>query len=64
NGSRWETQIYPIVRATIHDNEPYDRTAGAEGDADGTHYVTRRALLDARATAHDEATDTPSHHAH
>ncbi|KAF1038276.1 MAG: hypothetical protein GAK33_02331 [Burkholderia lata] len=64
NGSRWETQIYPIVRATIHDNEPYDRTAGAEGDANGTHYVTLRALLDARATAHDAAADTQSHHTH
>ena len=32
--------------------------AGAEGNADGTHYVTLRALLDARAAAHDGATDT------
>ncbi|WP_259394994.1 AAA family ATPase, partial [Ralstonia pickettii] len=62
NGSRWETQIYPIVRATIHDNEPYDRTAGAEGDTDGTHYVTLRALLDARATGSDAAAETRSHH--
>jgi poly(3-hydroxybutyrate) depolymerase len=27
-------------------------------------YVTLRALLDARATTHDAATDTQSHHAH
>ena len=64
NGSRWEKQIYPIVRATIHDNEPYDRTADADGHADGTHYVTLRALLDARATAPDAATDTQSQLAH
>ncbi|WP_322084031.1 polyhydroxyalkanoate depolymerase [Burkholderia sp. BCC1972] len=64
NGSRWETQIYPIVRATIHDNEPYDRTATAEGDTSGTHYVTLRALLDARATGDDAATETRSHLAH
>ena len=58
NGTRWETQIYPIVRATIHDNEPYDRTADSEGNANGTHYVTLRALLDARATRHDAAAET------
>jgi polyhydroxyalkanoate depolymerase len=64
NGSRWETQIYPIVRATIHDNEPYDRTADAQGDTHGTHYVTLRALLDARASGIDAATDTQSAHTH
>ncbi|RQU83860.1 polyhydroxyalkanoate depolymerase [Burkholderia cenocepacia] len=64
NGSRWETQIYPIVRATIHDNEPYDRTADAEGDTSGTHYVTLRALLDARTAGIDAATEAQSDHAH
>jgi hypothetical protein len=64
NGSRWETQIYPIVRATIHDNEPYDRTVDAQGDTSGAHYVTLRALLDARASAIDTATEAQSDHAH
>ncbi|RQU35768.1 polyhydroxyalkanoate depolymerase [Burkholderia cenocepacia] len=64
NGSRWETQIYPIVRATIHDNEPYDRTADAEGDTSGAHYVTLRALLDARTAGIDAATEAQSDHAH
>ncbi|WP_321929845.1 polyhydroxyalkanoate depolymerase [Burkholderia cenocepacia] len=64
NGSRWETQIYPIVRATIHDNEPYDRTADAQGDTHGTHYVTLRALLDARASGIDAATEAQSAHTH
>ncbi|RQV26124.1 polyhydroxyalkanoate depolymerase [Burkholderia cenocepacia] len=64
NGSRWETQIYPIVRATIHDNEPYDRTADAEGDTSGTHYVTLRALLDARTAGIDAVTEAQSDHAH
>ncbi|MGZ2748546.1 polyhydroxyalkanoate depolymerase [Burkholderia stagnalis] len=56
NGNRWETQIYPLVRATIHDNEPYDRTADASGGAAGTQFVTLRALLDARAAGGAEAT--------
>ncbi|MGU7838287.1 polyhydroxyalkanoate depolymerase [Burkholderia sp. AW33-5] len=59
NGSRWETQIYPIVRATIHDNEPYDRTADTDGGASGAHYVTLRSLLDARAADRDAAATSP-----
>lgn len=50
NGNRWETQIYPIVRATIHDNEPYDITATYAGGAAGARYVTLHALLDAEAS--------------
>lgn len=50
NGNRWETQIYPIVRATIHDNEPYDITATYSGGAAGARYVTLHALLDAEAS--------------
>ncbi|KVD53015.1 poly(3-hydroxybutyrate) depolymerase [Burkholderia ubonensis] len=56
NGSRWESQIYPIVRATIHDNEPYDRTAGKTDAATGTRYVTLHALLAARMTGDYRAT--------
>lgn len=50
NGNRWETQIYPIVRATIHDNEPYDITATYAGGAAGARYVTLHSLLDAEAS--------------
>ncbi|RQU20023.1 polyhydroxyalkanoate depolymerase [Burkholderia cenocepacia] len=63
NGSRWEAQIYPIVRATIHDNEPYDRTTDAEGDTSGAYYVTLRALLDARTAGIDAANEAQSDHA-
>lgn len=46
SGRKWETQIYPIVRATIHDNEPRDYGAAATV-ADGIERVTLRALIDA-----------------
>ncbi|MGU7774224.1 polyhydroxyalkanoate depolymerase [Burkholderia sp. MR1-5-21] len=62
NGKRWETQIYPIVRGTIHDNEPYDRTAKASGGAANAHYVTLHALLAARTTGSSEATGVLSPH--
>jgi polyhydroxyalkanoate depolymerase len=50
NGSKWEKQIYPIVRATIHDNEPFDASTSAR-DEDNAHRVTLRALLDARTSS-------------
>ncbi|MGU7783084.1 polyhydroxyalkanoate depolymerase [Burkholderia sp. PU8-34] len=62
NGKRWETQIYPIVRGTIHDNEPYDRTAKAPGSDANTHYVTLHALLASRTTGSSEATGVLSPH--
>jgi polyhydroxyalkanoate depolymerase len=62
NGHRWEAHIYPIVRATIHDNEPYDITATYTGGAAGARYVTLHALLDAKAASSDAAADMLSPH--
>ncbi|SDE16186.1 polyhydroxyalkanoate depolymerase [Paraburkholderia lycopersici] len=50
NGRRWDAQIYPLVRATIHDHEPRARRIAAPQAASGDQ-VTLRALLDAEAHA-------------
>ncbi|WP_042270132.1 polyhydroxyalkanoate depolymerase [Paraburkholderia heleia] len=50
NGRRWDTQIYPLVRSTIHDHEPRARRIAAP-EAMGDDRVTLRALLDADAHA-------------
>jgi uncharacterized protein YtpQ (UPF0354 family) len=50
NGSKWEKQIYPIVRATIHDNEPFDSSTTV-GDADNANRVTLWALLNAQTSS-------------
>jgi poly(3-hydroxybutyrate) depolymerase len=52
NGRKWESQIYPMVRATIHDHEPRARrfTSAAEAEAHGEQ-LSLRALLDADAKA-------------
>ncbi|WP_321921163.1 polyhydroxyalkanoate depolymerase [Paraburkholderia guartelaensis] len=50
NGRRWDTQIYPLVRSTIHDHEPRARRIAAP-EAVGDDRVTLRALLDADAHA-------------
>ncbi|WP_179400576.1 polyhydroxyalkanoate depolymerase [Burkholderia guangdongensis] len=60
NGHKWETQIYPLVRATIHDNEPYDMTAAATRDAASAQWVTLRALLDARIASGAAAPAAPA----
>jgi poly(3-hydroxybutyrate) depolymerase len=49
NGRAWETQIYPLLRATIHDHTPSDRSPDARERDAGR--VTLRALLDARRAA-------------
>ncbi|WP_321815532.1 MULTISPECIES: polyhydroxyalkanoate depolymerase [unclassified Paraburkholderia] len=51
NGRRWDTQIYPLVRSTIHAHEPRARRMGAQSAVDGSSQVTLRALLDADAHA-------------
>jgi hypothetical protein len=58
NGSKWEKQIYPIVRATIHDNEPLDANTSANtsasttaSDADNANRVTLWALLNAQTSS-------------
>ncbi|MBN3813316.1 polyhydroxyalkanoate depolymerase [Paraburkholderia sp. Ac-20347] len=58
NGRRWDTQIYPLVRSTIHDHEPRARrigtassTGSASADAGGAGQVTLGALLAAEAHA-------------
>ncbi|CAN0627790.1 poly(3-hydroxybutyrate) depolymerase [Burkholderia multivorans] len=64
NGNKWETQIYPIVRATIHDNEPYDATADAARGASGERRVTLHALLEAEAARKAAGPGAPApHHA-
>lgn len=51
NGRRWDTQIYPLVRSTIHDHEPRARRITASGQAARSDQVTLHALLDAEAHA-------------
>ncbi len=54
NGRRWDTQIYPLVRSTIHAHEPRARrigTASSTSEALGASQVTLRGLLDAEAHA-------------
>lgn len=51
NGHKWESQIYPIVRATIHDNEPRELFCDAASGGARNDLVTLRALLDAAAVA-------------
>ncbi len=51
NGRKWETQIYPMVRATIHDHEPRSRRFARAATTDGGDQVTLHALLDADAHA-------------
>jgi poly(3-hydroxybutyrate) depolymerase len=51
NGRRWDTQIYPLVRSTIHAHEPRARRIGATSEALAASQVTLRALLDAEAHA-------------
>ena len=52
SGRKWETQIYPIVRATIHDHEPrVRRVAASAGARDGVGLVSLRALFDAHTYA-------------
>lgn len=50
NGRKWESQIYPMVRATIHDHEPRARrfTSTSEAEAHGEQ-LSLRALIDAEA---------------
>jgi poly(3-hydroxybutyrate) depolymerase len=50
NGRKWETQIYPMVRATIHDHEPRARrfTSAGVAEAQGEQ-LSLRALIDAEA---------------
>lgn len=51
NGRRWDTQIYPLVRSTIHDHEPRARRITASGQAARSDQVTLHSLLDADAHA-------------
>ncbi|MFD1560299.1 polyhydroxyalkanoate depolymerase [Paraburkholderia silviterrae] len=50
NGHRWDAQIYPLVRSTIHDHEPRARRTAAPEAVCGDQ-VTLRALLEADAHA-------------
>jgi polyhydroxyalkanoate depolymerase len=51
NGRRWDTQIYPLVRATIHDHEPRAQRFASGAGAGGADQVTLRALLEAQSHA-------------
>ena len=50
NGRKWESQIYPMVRAVIHDNEPR-ATRVSDASQSGAEQVTLRAMLEAEAIA-------------
>ncbi|WP_028227391.1 polyhydroxyalkanoate depolymerase [Paraburkholderia ferrariae] len=52
NGRKWESQIYPMVRATIHNHEPRARRFAATSET-GAHgeQLSLRALLDAETAA-------------
>jgi polyhydroxyalkanoate depolymerase len=49
NGHKWETQIYPRVRALIHDHEPRARQYPVALAPEESGRVSLRALLDAQA---------------
>ena len=52
SGRKWDTQIYPIVRATIHDHAPRARhDATTDGMHDGAGLVSLQALFDAHMHA-------------
>ncbi|QHB54680.1 polyhydroxyalkanoate depolymerase [Ralstonia solanacearum] len=46
NGRRWEHQIYPLVRATIHDHEPRERCLAAQGSPCADAQISLHDLLD------------------
>jgi poly(3-hydroxybutyrate) depolymerase len=60
NGRKWETQIYPLVRATIHDHEPRVRSATSLSRKAGGDQVSLRALLDADAPEEVRSGDAPA----
>ncbi len=53
NGRKWEAQIYPMVRAVIHDNEPRAMRVSAPAATahDDGEQVSLHALLEAEAIA-------------
>ncbi|MFP3891388.1 polyhydroxyalkanoate depolymerase [uncultured Ralstonia sp.] len=53
NGRRWETQIYPLVRATIHDHEPRERCLAPAAQSGGGEQVSLRTWLDTEPEAAD-----------
>lgn len=51
NGRKWESQIYPMVRAVIHDNEPRALRVPVSTRADGSEQISLHAMLEAEAIA-------------
>jgi poly(3-hydroxybutyrate) depolymerase len=52
NGRKWESQIYPMVRATIHDHEPRVRRFASTLQTEGhSEQVSLHALIEAEARA-------------
>ncbi|GAB3628976.1 esterase [Pandoraea terrae] len=51
NGRKWESHIYPMVRATIHDHEPRARSLPGTLETPGGDRVSLHALLKADAVA-------------
>ena len=51
NGRKWETQIYPMVRATIHDHEPRERSTAAASQAGGQVVSLRSWIESSKAAA-------------
>ena len=50
NGRKWESQIYPMVRATIHDHEPRERSMAATAEA-GDQVVSLRNWIESSKPA-------------
>jgi len=53
NGRRWETQIYPLVRATIHNHEPRERCLAPASQPCEGEQVSLRTWLDTEPEATD-----------
>ncbi|RKP53437.1 polyhydroxyalkanoate depolymerase [Pararobbsia silviterrae] len=52
NGRKWESQIYPLVRSVIHDNEPRaTRTNVTIGGGLASEQISLHAMLEAEAIA-------------
>lgn len=55
NGRKWETQIYPMVRATIHDHEPREHGVATTAHGGGQQVSLRSLIESPKAAASDEA---------
>jgi poly(3-hydroxybutyrate) depolymerase len=49
NGRKWESQIYPMVRAVIHDNEPRATRVSSSAVESHGDQISLHAMLEAEA---------------